>query len=154
MQNQGITFCSNCGGQNTVDNNFCLYCGNALSKTNQQNTTVSNQNGVVQPQQYQQQYQPQPQQYQQVEATKQKPTRKLGFLGWFAIIMMGLGSFSNIFMLATAVVLGIIYFTMPSSKNVIIIIIRVIGAIDLVFIVLGLILLGTCLGFISGITGH
>ena len=30
MQNQGITFCSNCGGQNTVDNNFCLYCGNAL----------------------------------------------------------------------------------------------------------------------------
>ena len=68
--------------------------------------------------------------------------------------MMGLGSFSNIFILATAVVLGIIYFTMPSSKNVIIIIIRVIGAIDLVFIVLGLILLGTCLGFISGITGH
>lgn len=165
MQNQGITFCSNCGGQNTVDNNFCLYCGNALSKTNQQNTTVSNQNGVVQPQpqQYQQQYQPQPQQYQQryqpqqyqqVKATQQKPTRKLGFLGWFGIIMMGLGSFSNIFILATAVVLGIIYFTMPSSKNVIIIIIRVIGAIDLVFIVLGLILLGTCLGFISGITGH
>ena len=154
MQNQGITFCSNCGGQNTVDNNFCLYCGNALSKTNQQNTTVSNQNGVVQPQPQQYQQQNQPQQYQQVKATQQKPTRKLGFLGWFGIIMMGLGSFSNIFILATAVVLGIIYFTMPSSKNVVIIIIRVIGAIDLVFIVLGLILLGTCLGFISGITGH
>ena len=159
MQNQGITFCSNCGGQNTVDNNFCLYCGNALSKTNQQNTTVSNQNGVVQqqPQQYQQpyqqQYQQQPQQYQQVEAKEQKPTKKLGFLGWFGIILMGLGSISNVIMLAITVVLGIIYFAVPSSKNVIIIIIKVIGAIYLAFIVLGLILLGTCLGIISGITG-
>lgn len=145
MQNQGITFCSNCGGQNTLDNNFCLYCGNALSKPNQPNTTVPNQNGVVQ-QQPQQQYQQQPQQSQQVYESQQKPERKLGFLGWFGIIMMGLGSVTNIFMLTTAVVLGIIYFTIPSSKNIVIIIIRVIGAINITFLTLALILFGACFG--------
>lgn len=143
MQNQGITFCSNCGGQNTLDNNFCLYCGNALSKPNQPNTTVSNQNGVVQ------QYQQQPQQSQQVYESQQKPERKLGFLGWFGIIMMGLGSVTNIFMLTTAVVLGIIYFTIPSSKNIVIIIIRVIGAINITFLTLALILFGACFGIIG-----
>ena len=134
MQNQGITFCSNCGGQNTLDNNFCLYCGNALSKPNQPNTTVSNQNGVVQ---------------QQPQQSQQKPERKLGFLGWFGIIMMGLGSVTNIFMLTTAVVLGIIYFTIPSSKNIVIIIIRVIGAINITFLTLALILFGACFGIIG-----
>lgn len=148
MQNQGITFCSNCGGQNTLDNNFCLYCGNALSKPNQPNTTVPNQNGVVQ-QQPQQQYQQQPQQSQQVYESQQKPERKLGFLGWFGIIMMGLGSVTNIFMLTTAVVLGIIYFTIPSSKNIVIIIIRVIGAINITFLTLALILFGACFGIIG-----
>ena len=148
MQNQGITFCSNCGGQNTLDNNFCLYCGNALSKPNQPNTTVSNKNGVVQ-QQPQQQYQQQPQQSQQVYESQQKPERKLGFLGWFGIIMMGLGSVTNIFMLTTAVVLGIIYFTIPSSKNIVIIIIRVIGAINITFLTLALILFGACFGIIG-----
>lgn len=140
MQNQGITFCSNCGGQNTLDNNFCLYCGNALSKPNQPNTTVSNQNGVVQQQ---------PQQSQQIYESQQKPERKLGFLGWFGIIMMGLGSVTNIFMLTTAVVLGIIYFTIPSSKNIVIIIIRVIGAINITFLTLALILFGACFGIIG-----
>ena len=148
MQNQGITFCSNCGGQNTLDNNFCLYCGNALSKPNQPNTTVPNQNGVVQ-QQPQQQYQQQPQQSQQIYESQQKPERKLGFLGWFGIIMMGLGSVTNIFMLTTAVVLGIIYFTIPSSKNIVIIIIRVIGAINITFLTLALILFGACFGIIG-----
>ena len=148
MQNQGITFCSNCGGQNTLDNNFCLYCGNALSKPNQPNTTVPNQNGVVQ-QQPQQQYQQQPQQSQQVYESQQKPERKLGFLGWFGIIMMGLGSVTNIFMLTTAVVLEIIYFTIPSSKNIVIIIIRVIGAINITFLTLALILFGACFGIIG-----
>ena len=148
MQNQEITFCPNCGGQNTLDNNFCLYCGNALSKPNQPNTTVSNQNGVVQ-QQPQQQYQQQPQQSQQVYESQQKPERKLGFLGWFGIIMMGLGSVTNIFMLTTAVVLGIIYFTIPSSKNIVIIIIRVIGAINISFLTLALILFGACFGIIG-----
>lgn len=148
MQNQEITFCPNCGGQNTLDNNFCLYCGNALSKLNQPNTTVPNQNGVVQ-QQPQQQYQQQPQQSQQVYESQQKPERKLGFLGWFGIIMMGLGSVTNIFMLTTAVVLGIIYFTIPSSKNIVIIIIRVIGAINITFLTLALILFGACFGIIG-----
>ena len=143
MQNQGITFCSNCGGQNTLDNNFCLYCGNALSKPNQPNTTVSNQNGVVQQQPQQSQ------QSQQVYESQQKPERKLGFLGWFGIIMMGLGSVTNIFMLTTAVVLGIIYFTIPSSKNIVIIIIRVIGAINITFLTLALILFGACFGIIG-----
>ena len=63
--------------------------------------------------------------------------------------MMGLGSVTNIFMLTTAVVLGIIYFTIPSSKNIVIIIIRVIGAINITFLTLALILFGACFGIIG-----
>ena len=164
MQNQGNIFCPNCGGQNTADNNFCLYCGNSLTNLNQQNnqynqqqfhqTQQYNQYNQQQTQQYNQYNQQQAQQYnqynqQQAVPQKEKKVQKLGFLGWFGIIVLGYTSLGNIFSLIFSGALAVLYFTTPNSKNVINIILRVIGAINITLIALGLILVGACFGIIG-----
>ena len=151
MQNQGNIICPNCGGQNTADNNFCLYCGNSLTNLNQQNNQY-NQQQFQQPQQYNQYNQQQVQQYnqynqqqaqqnnqynqQQVVPQKEKKVQKLGFLGWFGIISLGYTSLGNIFSLIFSGALAVLYFTTPNSKHVINIILRVIGAINITFIII------------------
>ena len=164
MQNQGNIFCPNCGGQNTADNNFCLYCGNSLTNLNQQNnqynqqqfqqTQQYNQYNQQQTQQYNQYNQQQAQQYnqynqQQAAPQKEKKVQKLGFLGWFGIIVLGYTSLSNIFSLIFSGALAVLYFTTPNSKHVINIVLRVIGAIYITFIALALILVGACFGIIG-----
>lgn len=157
MQNQGNIICPNCGGQNTADNNFCLYCGNSLANLNQQQfqqTQQYNQYNQQQAQQYNQYNQQQAQQnnqYNQQQAVpqKEKKVQKLGFLGWFGIIVLGYTSLGNIFSLIFSGALAVLYFTTPNSKNVINIILRVIGAINITLIALGLILVGACFGIIG-----
>lgn len=146
MQNQGNIFCPNCGGQNTTDNNFCLYCGNSLTNLNQQQ--------FQQTQQYNQYNQQQAQQYnqynqQQAVPQKEKKVQKLGFLGWFGIIALGYTSLGNIFSLIFSGALAVLYFTTPNSKHVINIILRVIGVLNITFMVLALILVGACFGIIG-----
>ena len=153
MQNQGNIFCPNCGGQNTADNNFCLYCGNSLTNLNQQNNQY-NQQQFQQTQQNNQYNQQQAQQYnqynqQQAVPQKEKKVQKLGFLGWFGIIVLGYTSLGNIFTLIFSGALAVLYFTTPNSKHVINIILRVIGAINITFIALALILVGACFGIIG-----
>lgn len=169
MQNQGNMFCPNCGGQNTADNNFCLYCGNSLTNLNQQNnqynqqqfqqTQQYNQYNQQQTQQYNQYNQQQTQQYnqqqnnqynkQQAMPQKKKKFQKLGFLGWVGIIALGYSSLGSIYSLIFAGALAVLYFTTPNSKHVINIILRVIGAINITLLALGLILVGACFGIIG-----
>lgn len=153
MQNQGNIFCPNCGGQNTADNNFCLYCGKSLTNLYQQNNQY-NQQQFQQTQQYNQYNQQQTQQYnqynqQQAVPKKKKKVQKLGFLGWFGIIALGCTSLRNIFLLIFSGALAVLYFTTPNSKPVINIIFRVIGVLNITFMVLALILVGACFGIIG-----
>ena len=160
MQNQGNIFCPNCGGQNTTDNNFCLYCGISLTNLNQQQVQQPQQ--PQQPQQYNQynqqnnqnlQYQNNQQNYQisqqQDIPQKEKKVEKLGFLGWIGIISLGYTSLGSYYVLIFAVILAILYFAKPNSKNGINIILKVIGAINITFLVLALILFGACIGIIG-----
>lgn len=154
MQNQGNIFCPNCGGQNTADNNFCLYCGNSLTNLNQQQfqqTQQYNQYNQQQTQQYNQQQEQQYNQYNQQQTVPQeeKKVQKLGFLGWVGIITLGYSSLGSIIPLIFSVALAVLYFTIPNSKHVINIILRVIGAINVTFLALALILFGACFGIIG-----
>ena len=136
MQNQGNIICPNCGGQNTADNNFFLYCGNSLTNLNQQQiqqTQQYNQYDQQQTQQYNQYNQQQTQQYNQYDQQqaqqknqynqqeavpqKEKKVQKLGFLGWFGIISLGYTSLGNIFSLIFSGALAVLYFTTPNSKT-------------------------------------
>ena len=160
MQNQETTFCPNCGGQNTLNNNFCVYCGGPLSNVNQQvNTNQSQNQTLIQPaqqntqpnQQYtqpnQQYTQPQNSQQNNVEVPKKEV--KLGFLGWAGIIIAAIISTRSLFLLLGFVALIVVYNTAPSAKKVLIIIFKVIGGVYISLFAVALILFGACFGIIA-----
>jgi hypothetical protein len=160
MQNQETTFCPNCGGQNTLNNNFCVYCGGPLSNVNQQvNTNQSQNQTLIQPaqqntqpnQQYtqpnQQYTQPQNSQQNNVEVPKKEV--KLGFLGWAGIIIAAIISTRNLFLLLGFVALIVVYNTAPSAKKILIIIFKVIGGVYVSLFAVALILFGACFGIIA-----
>ena len=153
MQNQETTFCPNCGGQNTLNNNFCVYCGGPLSNVNQQvNTNQSQNQTLIQPAQQntqpnQQYTQPQNSQQNNVEVPKKEV--KLGFLGWAGIIIAAIISTRNLFLLLGFVALIVVYNTAPSAKKILIIIFKVIGGVYVSLFAVALILFGACFGIIA-----
>ena len=153
MQNQETTFCPNCGGQNTLNNNFCVYCGGPLSNVNQQvNTNQSQNQTLIQPAQQntqpnQQYTQPQNSQQNNVEVPKKEV--KLGFLGWAGIITAAIISTRSLFLLLGFVALIVVYNTAPSAKKVLIIIFKVIGGVYVSLFAVALILFGACFGIIA-----
>lgn len=153
MQNQETTFCPNCGGQNTLNNNFCVYCGGPLSNVNQQvNTNQSQNQTLIQPVQQntqpnQQYTQPQNSQQNNVEVPKKEV--KLGFLGWAGIIALAIISARSLFLLLGFIALIVVYNTAPSAKKVLIIIFKVIGGVYISLFAVALILFGACFGIIA-----
>ena len=153
MQNQETTFCPNCGGQNTLNNNFCVYCGGPLSNVNQQvNTNQSQNQTLIQPVQQntqpnQQYTQPQNSQQNNVEVPKKEV--KLGFLGWAGIITLAIISTRSLFLLLGFIALIVVYNTAPSAKKVLIIIFKVIGGVYISLFAVALILFGACFGIIA-----
>lgn len=153
MQNQETTFCPNCGGQNTLNNNFCVYCGGPLSNVNQQvNTNQSQNQTLIQPVQQntqpnQQYTQPQNPQQNNVEVPKKEV--KLGFLGWAGIITLAIISARSLFLLLGFIALIVVYNTAPSAKKVLIIIFKVIGGVYISLFAVALILFGACFGIIA-----
>lgn len=153
MQNQETTFCPNCGGQNTLNNNFCVYCGGPLSNVNQQvNTNQSQNQTLIQPVQQntqpnQQYTQPQNPQQNNVEVPKKEV--KLGFLGWAGIITLAIISTRSLFLLLGFIALIVVYNTAPSAKKVLIIIFKVIGGVYISLFAVALILFGACFGIIA-----
>lgn len=153
MQNQETTFCPNCGGQNTLNNNFCVYCGGPLSNVNQQvNTNQSQNQTLIQPAQQNtqpnQQY-TQPQNPQQNNVEVPKKDVKLGFLGWAGIIIAAIISTRSLFLLLGFIALIVVYNTAPSAKKVLIIIFKVIGGVYISLFAVALILFGACFGIIA-----
>ena len=153
MQNQETPFCPSCGGQNTINNNFCVYCGGTLSNINQQvNTNQSQNQTLIQP--VQQSTQPnqqytQPQNFQQNNVEVPKKEVKLGFLGWAGIITSAIISIRSLFLLLVFIALIVVYNTTPSAKKVIAIIFKIIGGVYIGLFVGALILLGACFGIIA-----
>lgn len=153
MQNQETTFCPSCGGQNTLNNNFCVYCGGPLSNVNQQvNTNQSQNQTLIQPVQQntqpnQQYTQPQNSQQNNVEVPKKEV--KLGFLGWAGIITLAIISTRSLFLLLGFIALIVVYNTAPSAKKVLIIIFKVIGGVYISLFAVALILFGACFGIIA-----
>ena len=146
MQNQETTFCPSCGGQNTLNNNFCVYCGGPLSNVNQQvNTNQSQYQTLIQPNQ---QY-TQPQNSQQNNVEVPKKDVKLGFLGWAGIIALAIISARSLFLLLGFIALIVVYNTAPSAKKVLIIIFKVIGGVYISLFAVALILFGACFGIIA-----
>ena len=137
MQNQETTFCPNCGGQNTLNNNFCVYCGGPLSNVNQQVNTNQSQNQTL----------IQPNQQNNVEVPKKEV--KLGFLGWAGIITLAIISARSLFLLLGFIALIVVYNTAPSAKKVLIIIFKVIGGVYISLFAVALILFGACFGIIA-----
>lgn len=146
MQNQETKFCPNCGGQNTLNNNFCVYCGGPLSNVNQQvNTNQSQNKTLIQP--VQQNTQPQNSQQNNVEVPKKDV--KLGFLGWAGIISLAIISARSPFLLLGFIALIVVYNTTQSAKKILIIIFKVIGGIYISLFAVALILFGVFFGIIA-----
>ena len=134
-------FCPNCGGQNEIDSNFCVYCGGTLH--NVQNTTINQNrinvnNSIINP----------------TPEKKVKKDIKLGFLGWAGLIFLGyitLGS-ANLVMYAIAALVLYFYLLVPNTKNGFNIVFKVIGGIVLLGGIALLALLGICIGMFVGLS--
>ena len=134
-------FCPNCGGQNEIDSNFCVYCGGTLH--NVQNTTINQNrinvnNSIINP----------------TPEKNIKKDIKLGFLGWFGLIALGyitLGS-ANLVMYAVAAIVLSIYLLIPNTKNGFNIAFKVIGGLALLGVIGILVLFGICIGMFAGLS--
>lgn len=138
MENTGIKYCSNCGGANPTDGNFCIYCGGELSQNIQSNNIVN---------------QPQTtQQISQQNINNSKPEIKkikLGFLGIIGLIGTMYLSLTGSQIDYIGVIFLIIYLiTIKNRKvnNIFNIIFKISGGFYISLIAFVVIILGTCLG--------